>query len=58
MKLVEIYSDEFYNFAKDVQKTFQISFKDKTDESVITIDKILKSLEIKNAKIFMYMIMI
>lgn len=54
MKLIEIYSDEFYNFAKDVQKTFQISFKDKTDENVITIDEILKSLENKNAKNFLY----
>lgn len=27
MKLIEIYSDEFCNFAKDVQKTFQISLK-------------------------------
>lgn len=34
------------------KKTFQISFKDKTSENVITIDEILKSLENKKAKNF------
>ncbi|MBZ7981439.1 GNAT family N-acetyltransferase [Campylobacter sp. RM12640] len=52
MELIEISSDEFFNFAKDVQNTFQISLRDKTDENVITIDEIFKSLENKNAKNF------
>ncbi|ULO04351.1 hypothetical protein [Campylobacter sp. RM12651] len=52
MELIEISSDEFFNFAKDMQNTFQISLRDKTNENVITIDEIFKSLENKNAKNF------
>lgn len=34
------------------KKTFQISFRNETDENVITIDEILKSLKNKKAKNF------
>lgn len=39
---------------KMCKKTFQISFRNKTDENVITIDEILKSLKNKKAKNFLY----